>query len=96
MICICGYDLGEPEHGKNWQSWEECPNCERKADSIEGAKRLYAERKALLRVARAAKDVADDAYYSEEGGPHYLVDAPFVYDLKEAIEGAQHLLEVVK
>ena len=50
----------------------------------------------LLRVARAAKDVADDAYYSEEGGPHYLVDAPFVYDLKEALEGAQHLLEVVK
>ena len=51
-----------------------------------------AEQDALLRVARAAKDVADDAYYSEEGGPHCLVDAPFIYDLEEALKEVEHLL----
>ena len=53
---------------------------------------MEAENEALLRVARAAKDVADDAYYSEEGGPHCLVDAPFIYDLEEALKEVEHLL----
>ena len=54
------------------------------------------ECQALLRVARAAKDVADDAYYSEDGGPHYLVDAPFIHDLAEALKEVEHLLGVVR
>ena len=71
MKCICGYDIGEPEHGEYWLSWEECPNCERKADGIEGARSLRSERQALLRVARAAKELAD--FDDDEGMPFHLM-----------------------
>lgn len=55
MICICGY---ETEDGP-YESWEECPNCDRKLEHVED-ERKYIERVALLEaVAEAADEMID-------------------------------------
>ena len=48
---------------------------------------------ALLRVARAARDVHEDAYFSEEGGPHYLVDVKYIQLLGDTLEEVEGLLK---
>jgi hypothetical protein len=37
-------------------------------------------------VARAAKDIQGDLYYSEEGGAHYLLEVKYAVALAEALK----------
>ncbi len=50
----------------------------------------------LLRVVRIAKEVDNDAYFSMEGGKHFLVDFDIINRLHESLKKVEHLFEEIK
>jgi len=51
MICICGQEIIEPP----FESWEECPNCDRKLTHIEPEKKrrnYIAKLEAVVRIVK--------------------------------------------
>ena len=59
---------------------------------IDAVKEAMDEREALLRVVRAALGVSKDAFFSDEGGEHFLVDVNFIVELESSLEALpEHL-----
>jgi hypothetical protein len=55
--------------------------------------RIGTEVTKLEKVVKVARDIDKDAYFSSEGGKHFLVDFDLIDNLHEALKEAGDLLE---